>query len=325
MRSKYINVLTIGLLGMIGAGSIWMGTQYRNDIRRARARVASGSQTIATRCGEIEYAAAGDGPAILMVHGAGGGFDQGMALAKAFVPMGYRVIAMSRFGYLRTPAPEHASIILQADAHACLLDALGVRRTFVVGVSAGAPSALEFALRHTERCKALVLVVPGWFPFPERIPARFGPLAGIVFEWGLHSDSAFWLISRFFPTTAMRTVLGTPPDVVAAASSPDQARVHSLLSSILPISQRSTGLSLEGRLTVERLSKPLGLLAMPTLVFGAKDDLYGTWENAQFIADGIPRARFVGFPTGGHMLVGHTGEVLDAITHFLKEHGADGR
>lgn len=295
MRSPYIKALKIGLRGVIGAGSIWTGTQYRNDIRHARAKVVSGSQTIATHCGEIEYATAGDGPAVLMVHGAGGGFDQGMILASSFVPRGYRVIAMSRFGYLRTPAPEHASILLQADAHACLLDALGVGRAVVVGVSAGAPSALEFALSHPERCTALVLVVPGWFAFPERVPRRFGPLGGIVFEWGLHSDFAFWVISRFFPAFAMRTVLGTPSNVVAAASATEQARVDSMLLSILPISQRisqrSAGLSLEASLTVERLSKPLTSL--------------------------------VGYPIGGHLLVGHADEVRAAVAHFLEETDAE--
>jgi pimeloyl-ACP methyl ester carboxylesterase len=52
---------------------------------------------------------------------------------------------MSRFGYLRTPLPADASAAAQADAHACLLDALGIRRAAIVGASAGAPSAMQFA------------------------------------------------------------------------------------------------------------------------------------------------------------------------------------
>ena len=64
---------------------------------------------------------------------------------------------MSRFGYLRTPMPVDASAAAQADAHVCLLDALGIRRAAVMGGSAGAPSALQMAIRHPDRVSALVL------------------------------------------------------------------------------------------------------------------------------------------------------------------------
>ena len=71
---------------------------------------------------------------MLAIHGSGGGYDQGI-----------RVIAMSRFGYLRTPMHTDASAAAQADAHACLLDVLGIRQAAVMGGSAGAPSVLQMA------------------------------------------------------------------------------------------------------------------------------------------------------------------------------------
>ena len=246
-----------------------------------------------------------------------------MALAAPFVPKGHRVIAMSRFGYLRTPAPKQTSIVLQADAHACLLDALGIRSAAVIGVSAGAPSALEFALKHAERCTALVLIVPGWFPSLEGVPHQVGPVTQAFFKWALRSDFAFWVFAKFFPSAATGSVLGTPPDVVAAASAAEQARVASLLWNILPISQRSTGLSLETELTVAPLSKPLDQLTVPTLTISAKDDLYGTWNSAQYIGRNVPHARLVGFSVGGHLLVGHSEEVTAAIARFLIENSAD--
>jgi hypothetical protein len=45
---------------------------------------------------------------------------------------------MSRFGYLRTPLPKDAAPAAQADAHACLLDALHLSRVPILGISAGA-------------------------------------------------------------------------------------------------------------------------------------------------------------------------------------------
>ena len=314
-------VSVIGTLAAVAAGAAWVGNAYRTDIHRARARVATGSQVISTACGPIEYAEVGRGPAILGIHGAGGGFDQGLALMGPLATSGYRVIVMSRFGYLRTPAPPHPSIALQADAHACLLDALGIEKTAVIGVSAGAPSALEFALRHPERCTALILLVPGWYPTGKASGGRLKPLEERLFGVVLRSDFLYWAVSRFLPRFADRTVLGTPPAVVEAASLEERARVAALVQDISPISQRQVGLSLEGQLTVERLSRPLESITAPTLAISAEDDLYGTYANAQFLARSILHCRFLGFRTGGHMLVGHNEEFMAAAIAFLREHG----
>ena len=132
--------------------TVLISIAYRRDIDQAFKRISTGSQVVQTSCGPIEYAMVGAGMPVLIVHGAGGGFDQGMEFARDLAAAGLRVIAMSRFGYLRTPLPADASAAAQADAHACLLDALGIRRAAIVGASAGAPSSLQFALRHPERC-----------------------------------------------------------------------------------------------------------------------------------------------------------------------------
>jgi 2-hydroxy-6-oxonona-2,4-dienedioate hydrolase len=61
---------------------------------------------------------AGEGPPGLVVHGAGGGYDQALAFGEPLARSGFHVITMSRFGYLRTPLPSDASSAAQADAHA---------------------------------------------------------------------------------------------------------------------------------------------------------------------------------------------------------------
>jgi pimeloyl-ACP methyl ester carboxylesterase len=147
-------VLVLGII----AGLIWWC--FETDIASARARAAEGSIVLQTRCGPIEYQDAGAGVPLLAVHGSGGGHDQGMAFASPLTKRGIRVIAMSRFGYLSTPMPAEASAAAQADAHVCLLDALGITKAAVLGGSAGAPSALAMAIRHPDRTSALILLVP---------------------------------------------------------------------------------------------------------------------------------------------------------------------
>ena len=97
-------LLAVGLVLLVLAIAIMV--IYTTDIRAARERLATGSLLADTPCGIIEYAEAGEGPAVLVVHGAGGGFDQGMGLGKELVDRGFRVVSVSRFGYLGTPMPE---------------------------------------------------------------------------------------------------------------------------------------------------------------------------------------------------------------------------
>jgi 2-hydroxy-6-oxonona-2,4-dienedioate hydrolase len=168
-----------------------------------------------------------------------------------------------------------------------------------------------------------VLLVPAWFPAPERTPRPSGPLETLVFTQVLRSDFLFWALGRLWPAIATRTVLATPPEVVAAASAAEQARVAAILRDLSPISQRQRGLALEQRLTVSKLSQPLEAIKVPTLAISAADDLYGTYANAQLIARRAANGRFIGFHSGGHLWVGHNEEVLAAIAAFLHEQGAD--
>jgi pimeloyl-ACP methyl ester carboxylesterase len=297
---------------------------YRRDIRAARARIEAGSQVVATRCGPIEYAIAGQGPPVLVVHGAGGGYDQGLDLGEPLVMKGFRVIAMSRFGYLRTLLPLDASAAAQADAHAGLLDALGIEQAAVIGASAGAPSAMQFALRHPERCRALILLVPAAFaPRPDGAAAVAPPMKAMpgwarhFFDLALRSDFIFWAAQRISRTSMIRTILGTPPDVVEEASAAEQARVASVLEHILPITPRRGGLLNDGAVISSLERFDLERIAVPTLAISTADCLYGTFESARYTAEHVTGARFIGYPTGGHLCVGHQEEVASEIAAFL--------
>jgi len=297
---------------------------YRREIRDARERVSTGSRVIATPRGPIEYAVAGDGPAILVVHGAGGGFDQGLDSSAALVESGFRVVAPSRFGYLRTPLPPDASPAAQADAYACLLDALNIHAATVIGVSAGGPSALQFALRHPARTTALVLLVP--LAYPARTeqrkggatPMRMPAAAKWLFDAALSSDFLFWAALRLAPRVMTQVVLGTPPAVLESASPEEQARVKIVGDHVLPISARRLGLVNDAAVAPSLPRYDLERIAAPTLVVGVADCLYGTYEGARYSAEHIPGARFVSFASGGHLWAGHHREVMAEVGTFLE-------
>ncbi len=311
--SILIGLLVVGLSGLAYIS-------YRRDIHQARERVSMGGQIVQTPCGPIEYALAGDGPPVLVVHGAGGGYDQGLEIGEPLVNSGFRVIAMSRFGYLRTPLPGDASASAQADAHACLLDALKISRAAVVGASAGAPSSMQFALRYPDRCGAMILLVPAAYaPRPGGAPPMQTPAGTeFLFDTALKSDFLFWAATRLARSTVTRAILATPPAVVENSSADEQARIGKVLERILPVSPRRLGLLNDAAVTSSLQRYELERIAIPTLVVSAADDLFGTFDGARYTAEHVPRARFIGYPTGGHLLVGRQKEVTSEMAAFLK-------
>ena len=295
---------------------------YRRDIGRAYRRISTGSDLAQTSRGPIEYAVRGKGLPLLSVHGAGGGFDQGLEGAEALVNSGFRVIAPSRFGYLRTPLQPDASAPAQADAYALLLDALQIKRAAIVGMSAGAPSSMQFALRHPDRTAALVLLVPAAFaPTDRASPRRATRSTLFLFETALRSDFLFWAMSKLAHEMFIRSILGTPPEIVASASADEQARIERMIELILPVRPRRLGL-LNDNSVVSSLSRyELERISVPTLAISAADCLYGTFERARYTADHVPNARFIGYPSGGHMLVGRHADSNGEIIAFLKHAG----
>src|SRR5512132_3708659 len=98
MTNTRFSRIAAAVAGLVVAGALGIiSATYAKDLADARARVANGSKLVETRCGAIEYAEAGSGPPVLVVHGAGGGYDQGMDFGTALAKRGFRVIAMSRF------------------------------------------------------------------------------------------------------------------------------------------------------------------------------------------------------------------------------------
>ncbi len=318
-RQRHPLLISIGIGVSVVALAIWWRFQF--DIAAARARVSQGSVLIETACGAIEYQEAGTGVPLLSAHGSGGGFDQGMAFAAPLTAQGIRVIAMSRFGYLRTPMPADSSAEAQADAHVCLLDALGIKQAAVMGGSAGAPSALQMAIRHPDRVSALILLVPLAYK-----PATHLSSAPALAPWIentmmriIGSDFLFWAATHIARNQVIKLVLATPPELLTNASASEQARINLMLDTILPVSARAAGLRSDSSVGKNLTAAALDKVRAPALIISARDDGYGTYASAEYTASQIIGAKFMGFETGGHTWVGHNDEVMAAILELLTQ------
>ena len=314
-RRALLTLLTLVLI----SAALSIGWRFDRDMQRARTHAARGSVLLQTRCGPIEYQEAGVGVPLLAVHGSGGGHDQGMAFASALATHGIRVIAMSRFGYLRTPMPADASAQAQADAHVCLLDALGIRKAAVMGGSAGAPSALQVAIRRPDRVSALVLLVPLAYKPPTQADSAppIPPWVENTMIRLISSDFLFWAALHIARDQVIKVVLATPPELLTTASPSERARVNAMQNNILPVSLRAEGLISDTAVGKYLAPASLDSVRAPTLIISALDDRYGTYATAKYTAGRIAGAKFVGFNQGGHTWVGHDDEVMAEIVKLL--------
>jgi pimeloyl-ACP methyl ester carboxylesterase len=89
------------------------------------------------------------------------------------------------------------------------------------------------------------------------------------------------------------------------------------MNSVLPLSARVRGIEVDGRTKMKPW--PLERLKCPVLVVSATDDLYRTLPGAQSTAQRIPGAELHVLKSGGHLMVGQSGQVTAWIRHFLEQ------
>jgi pimeloyl-ACP methyl ester carboxylesterase len=318
MRRKDL-IVAAAVTGFVCAA---VAALFKLDMWRAKRRLANRSKLMPTTFGAVEYATAGSGEPVLALHGAGGGFDQGLEMTAPLAKHGYRIIAPSRFGYLRSSLPRRASPATQADAYAQLLDRLAVRKAVVVGISAGSWSALQFAIRHPARCRALVLIVPAP-PLPKSAKL-FGPmLTRLMFG----SDFGAWVLVRtmsLVPGFLSQQLLGTPASVLDGASADEKDRIRQIVLHLMPAAARSPGMQLDIRAAAGAEHYPLDKISCPLLAISASDDSFGTAARAKEIAAAVRHGTSVVFASGGHGLVDRQAEGTDAILSFLARAEANG-
>lgn len=287
---------------------------YKKDLAAARKRIALTETKIAdTKLGKIEYRIFGDGLPVLWVHGILGGADQAQIFSAPLINKGFKIIAVSRFGYMESPLPPHSTPAAQADLYAALLDVLQISKVSVVGFSSGGPSSIQFALRHPGRCFSL-LILSGAVP-PYKVPSRvFKSVARFFFS----SNFIFWCLMVYFPSLMMR-FMGVPGSIQKKLSATDIKWLHKSMFSFLPLNLRATGIINDIWVTNPDTNKnyPWEKLTVPTLMIHSVDDPMPSFATAKKIAAQIPNSKFLRIENGGHLHIGHQLLVGTSMSAFI--------
>lgn len=291
--------------------------RYKKENLSARSRLLTGSQLYKTSAGVVEAALIGHGSTVLISHGSGGGYDMGLWLAQ-LIGGQFQYVAPSRFGYLRSPIPSIPAPEAQADVYAALLDTLNVNSIIIIGLSAGGPSALQFALRHSRRCHGLIMLSAASHPVPP-LPT----ILRAIYPFMLKSDFIPWLFYAIAPHAVFQAN-GVSRGLLAQIKF-DREKMHlldALYKTTFPTTPRREGMINDMQQLTIFPSYPLELITVPSLVVHAVNDPIIPIESGEFSAQTIPNAQFIRLEDGGHFAcVTHREVTMPIVQGFLKRYG----
>ena len=288
---------------------------YHREMQRARDRLSVGSKVLKTNHGDIEYSVKGEGTPVLLLHGAGGGYDQGLWGGKVFLSQSdYKFISVSRFGYLRSPIPARASIRAQASLYGTVLNHLNIERAIVVGMSAGGPSATQFANDYPDRCTALILLSAVSM---AQSPGDKNRFYVSIIHLIQQSDYAYWLFTNFMQSFILN-LFGVPSNEYTKFTSEQKELAQEMLDIMHPMSQRYQGTINDGKM-IQRESVVTNNVSAPTLIIHAKDDALVSYGHAENAHERIRQSKLILFDTGGHAMLSQMIKVRDCTRSFLKD------
>jgi pimeloyl-ACP methyl ester carboxylesterase len=216
----------------------------------------------------LAYDDRGDGPAIVFLHGHP--FNRSMWAAQLdALSDEFRVIAPDLPGYGESaPVAETLPMRGFADAVLGLLEALGVDRATVVGLSMGGLVAMELGLGNPDRVDGLVLAATTAAPLTEEEAARRRATADEIEASGMLAHTVEMLPRLFGPSAAREPAITAP-----------------IAETMLRTNPAGAAAALRGRAERPDYERLLPDLRPPALVIAGDHDAYSTKEvTAQLVA-----------------------------------------
>jgi pimeloyl-ACP methyl ester carboxylesterase len=263
---------------------------------------------------DANYVDAGDGPAVIFVHGLGASWQSWLENLPEFA-RDRRVVAMDLPGFGCSDLPEHdISIEHYADWTFRLLDELGIERGTIVGNSMGGFIAADMAIRQPERVQRLALVSAAVFWQEYR---RAQPLV----ELARRSDA---IVARAL--TRVTDDVATRPRLRAWAMATAGFRYPHLIERQLAHELVRSARRTDGYLPALEamadfpLEEELPKISCPALiVWGAQDTLVPV-KDAKRLEALIPDSRRVVFERTGHVAMLERPERFNSLLRaFLDE------
>ncbi|MDQ6778617.1 MAG: alpha/beta hydrolase [Actinomycetota bacterium] len=236
----------------------------------------------------IHYESTGAGAPVLLVMGLGMNATGWWRTIPVLAEAGLRVLALDNRGVGRSDRPSGPYTTAEmADDAAAVLDADGVERAHIYGISLGGMIAQEIALRHPDRVERLVLgaTTPGG---THAIAADDATLAFFHRRGQMGAEEAVWASVPYNYSAHTRAEHGDriAEDIRQRLRFPIEPEPYA--------AQLAAALGHDG---YDRLAR----ITAPTLVVHGTDDVMVPPANGSLLADRIPTAELVELPGTAHL------------------------
>jgi class 3 adenylate cyclase/pimeloyl-ACP methyl ester carboxylesterase len=184
-----------------------------------------------------------------------------------------------------------------------VVDAAGLERFALLGISQGCAVSIAYAVRHPERVTQLILFggyALGWAKRAGSAAEKEQAAAMLTLVrlgWGQENAAFRQLFTSQFIPTGTKEQTDWFNELQRISTSPEDA---------------ARNLVAQGEFDVSAL---LGQVSVPTLVMHSRDEVRVPFEQGRRLAAGIPAARFVSLPSRNHLIL----EDEPAFPRFLQE------
>jgi pimeloyl-ACP methyl ester carboxylesterase len=271
------------------------------------ARINGATGTVRANGQELYYEVHGEGPPLVLVMGIG--YDSTLwklaqvpALSKKF-----RVIIFdNRDAGRSSQATSAYTIADMADDTAALMDALGVKKAHICGLSMGGMIAMETALRHPDRVDGLILT--GTSGAPAR--AVFHPIMAWNWVKANNASGEIFACEQFtylFSRAFLRNKEAVQQTIAMLSSNPN------------PVGPAAYDRQAKAFLQYDALDRLANVKARTLCIVGEQDVLTPVHECRE-VADKIPRAKFEVIKGDGssHVVpIERPDDFNGLVTHFL--------
>jgi len=248
---------------------------------------------------QLYYEVHGEGVPLLMIRGFASNADHWYAQVPAFSQK-YTVIVFDNRGVGRSDRPDYPySMAMMAGDALAVLDALNIRKAYVLGISMGGMIAQVLALNHPDRIKGLILGCTHCggdkaVPAPEEV-------IKILADYALTgSPEAAAEVGKALFT---KTTLKERPAIV---------RQYQEISDRFPAAPQMLMhqfAAVQGHDAWADLPR----IQAPTLAVTGDQDMLIPPENARILADRIPGARLEIIPDGAHQVMVEQAETFNRV------------
>ncbi|MEF3274052.1 MAG: alpha/beta hydrolase [Chloroflexus sp.] len=243
----------------------------------------------------LRVLSAGQGPAVLLLHGFVVSADDWIPTMQTLAAAGYHAIAPDALGFGASDKPGGAAYTLRryADLNAGVLSAFGVDRAAVVGHSMGGKHALATTILHPQRVERLVIAdsegfmqLPlfmrrgGSLPFLGEAIVALSALPGVV---RMQLRAAFANPDRYIT-----------PELVARGTA--TLRDPAIRRTMVSLSRFYDANDLRG----SGLWSQLATITQPTLIIWGQEDRLFPVKYAFAAQRALPHARLEIIPNCGH-------------------------